>query len=206
MPEVYHYDDVTGALLASTQARLDPIDGGPMVPRSATLEAPPSFGDGKIAVRENDQWAILTDRRGEVYWLADGSSHEILAIGEEPPAGAYTTPPPPSQDTLSAHLADLRWVRETGGILVNGFAVETNRESQALMANALQTVTSWPVKFKGRDGAFQDIDEAGLQAIVTVVTAHVQAAFAAESSVLEMITDGSITDMSGLEAAWAATA
>lgn len=206
MPPVYHYDAATGAFRATTDARLDPIDQTPMVPRNATLEAPPSSGDDQIAVRQDDQWVVQTDRRGEIYWLPDGSRHEILAIGEDLPPGALTAPPPPSQDVLSGRLAELRWQRETGGILVNGFPIETNRESQALMVNALQTVTAWPVKFKGRDGTFQDIDEAGLQALVSVVTAHVQAAFAAESSVLEMITDGSITDISGLEAAWAATA
>ena len=94
MTEIHNYDADTGTYLGTTKARLDPLEGKPMVPANATLVAPPKSGAQKVAVWGGDGWSLEPDYRGTEYWLADGSRHFITEIGDEPPEEALEAAPP----------------------------------------------------------------------------------------------------------------
>jgi len=96
---------------------------------------------------------------------------------------------------LAAYAADKRWRIETGGILVGGVPVATDRESQGLIIGAHAYVLANPdvtINFKAANG-FVDLDAATVTAVATAVAAHVQACFAAEAEVAAAIADGRIT-------------
>lgn len=101
----------------------------------------------------------------------------------QPAAGAYTP------DQLAAYAADARWRRETAGITVSGAAVATDRESQAMLSGAWAYVQQNPaatIRWKAADG-FVTLDAAAVTALAVAVGAHVQACFATEADVIEMI-------------------
>jgi hypothetical protein len=103
MASVYNYHPETGVYLTENTARLDPIDGNPMVPAHATLQPPPATAANQIAVWESDAWTLKSDFRGHEYWLADGSRTVIAEIGDQPPEGALNAPPPPTLDQIKAN-------------------------------------------------------------------------------------------------------
>lgn len=102
MTDIHSFDAIIGVYLNTTQARLDPLDGKPMVSANATLVAPPKTGANEVAVWVNNAWAIKSDHRGAEYWLADRSHHTITKIGEAPPEDALDAEPPKPLDDLKA--------------------------------------------------------------------------------------------------------
>lgn len=79
----------------------------PAAPTLATAENKPEIGANEVAVIVSGQWQVLPDFRGETYWLADGSRHDITEIGETVPAEGLTSPPappPPAAPTLAQVL------------------------------------------------------------------------------------------------------
>ena len=87
--KLYHYDD-NGHYAHTTEARLDPLAGEPLVPAGATLTAPGPAVDGQIA-RWNEtqaQWSQVVDYRGARYWTARQGLIEITEAGVSPPTGA----------------------------------------------------------------------------------------------------------------------
>ena len=102
---VYHFDPITSEYLGSGEAEADPLNAGQfLLPAHASFEAPPPVTSGQAAVRSDTGWAVKSDRRGEQYWLADGSRHTIEKIGEDTPAGALTAAPtfPPTDVEIDA--------------------------------------------------------------------------------------------------------
>jgi hypothetical protein len=79
-----------------------PLDGGGvlMFPSDPYMSiAPPDVLGKQIAVAVNpgsvaESWQIKPDLRGSVYWLADGSMHEIADIGVTIPANGLPEAPP----------------------------------------------------------------------------------------------------------------
>ncbi|AGB71724.1 MULTISPECIES: DUF4376 domain-containing protein [Rhizobium] len=114
------------------------------------------------------------------------------------------SPEPPPVD-LYAYAASKRYAVETGGILLNGMRVMTDRASQSLITGAYNYVQANPdvlVKFK-TSGGFVELTAAQMTTIANAVGAHVQAAFAAESDVNVQIIAGMITTKAGVDAfAW----
>lgn len=75
---------------------------GEALPETATLEVPPQPGEREV-IRwdaEHRVWQRVPDRRGESYWLPDGSHHVISEIGEVLPEDALTELPPPTLEAL----------------------------------------------------------------------------------------------------------
>jgi hypothetical protein len=93
---IYHYDDA-GAYLGETSAQMSPREPDvPLVPRHATLDAPPAAGSGEVAVFIAGGWSLIEDHRGEtVYSESDGSALEITAPGPIP--AGYVDQPRPSE-------------------------------------------------------------------------------------------------------------
>ena len=109
----------------------------------------------------------------------------------------------PSLKKLTDYAARKRWKVETGGIVVGGIAVNTDRASQSMITGAFvfsQQNPSTVVKFKARAG-FVDLDAATVGVIAAAVGAHVQAAFAVESNVVAAIDAGTITTTAEINAA-----
>jgi len=87
-------------------------------------------------------------------------------------------------------LADHRWQIETGGVtLPNGSRILTDRESQAQLTSAYQSL-SMPfvdsIDWKAA-GGWVTVSEAELRPIAQAVAQHVQACFKAERQVSEQI-------------------
>ncbi|MCW8918898.1 MAG: hypothetical protein OQL08_08805 [Gammaproteobacteria bacterium] len=111
---IYHsYNSATGEYLGPITAAIDPLEsklaGEPVYmgpPANATSDAPVGAGDGEVDVYSNGSWILVPDRRGTIYWLPDGSRHEITNLGIELPAEALTEEPvrPPTDDEIIAAM------------------------------------------------------------------------------------------------------
>lgn len=81
-------------------------------------------------------------------------------------------------------LASARWRHETGGIVVGGMQVATDRETQAIVDRIVKAFDdgdiTGPVKFKRGAGDWVEIDEATARMVKSVGAQHVQACFAHE--------------------------
>lgn len=102
-----------------------------------------------------------------------------------------------------AAIAARRYVAETAGITVNGMAIDTGRDSQALITGARLAgmddpsyVCNWKTP-----GGFVQLDAETVKAIATTVRAHVQACFDREAVLLGMVEDGTYTE-AALEEGW----
>ena len=81
-----------------------------------------------------------------------------------------------------SELAALRYQHETSGITLSGMAIETDRQSQALITGAWSFSQLNPavlIDWKAESGWIQ-IDAATIAGIASAVAAHVQACFSAE--------------------------
>lgn len=108
---VYAYDE-NGMYTGEAEAELSPREKHVwLMPPNATDVVPPSAGKNECTVWENGMWTIKPDYRGTVYWLPDGSRHEISAIGEIVPDEALDEPAPPSlEEAKTLKLAELHAV------------------------------------------------------------------------------------------------
>lgn len=100
--------------------------------------------------------------------------------------GMFAPPPEPSITAaqLVAYAAARRFAVETGGILVNGAPIATDRDSQAMIGNAFAYVTAagaGSVSYKTTAG-FVTLTADQIKAVALAVGAHVQACFAAEDA------------------------
>lgn len=87
-------------------------------------------------------------------------------------------------------IASARYDAETGGCTVNGVTIATDRGSQALLTAAVVTARLDPefkTQWKCADGRFKQLDAFQLRAIGDAVTAHVEACFAREAELVELI-------------------
>lgn len=131
-----------------------------------------------------------------------GSGGGGAAIGGTYADGVFTPPPPPAVD-LVAYAAAKRYEVETGGIVINGAAIDTSRDSQSMITGAYAYSQANPgetIQFKAM-GGWVTLDAATMAAIATAVGAHVQACFAAEAAVQAAITAGTITTTAEIDAA-----
>lgn len=118
--------------------------------------------------------------------------------------GHTATPYAPPAVTLDDYAADKRWAVETGGIVVAGAHIATDRASQAMIAGAYaysQAHPSETISYKAVSG-FVTLDAAQIAAIATAVGAHVQACFVAEAAIAAQIVSGEITTPAQIDA-WA---
>ena len=93
--DVYQTDD-DGYFVGITTDDPDPLTpGNRLIPRGCVGTAPPTLGANEAAHWSAGAWTKRPDHRGRVYWLADGSRHEITARGVALPEGALDAEPPP---------------------------------------------------------------------------------------------------------------
>ena len=107
---VYQTDD-DGYFVGITTDDPDPLTpGNRLIPRGCVGTAPPALGANEAAHWAGGAWTKRPDLRGRVYWLADGSRHEISARGVELPEGALEEAPPsppPSPEQIIAALTNV---------------------------------------------------------------------------------------------------
>jgi hypothetical protein len=107
---------------------------------------------------------------------------------------ALHPPPVPTFEELKAakydEIAAARYAAETGGYTVDGVTIATDRGSQALLTAAVVTARFDPefkTRWKCADGHFVTLDALQLRAIGDAVTAHIEACFAREGELVELI-------------------
>ena len=116
-----------------------------------------------------------------------GSGWEKLAAAPEPE-------PLPAPD-WPALIAARRFQAETGGVIVEGIQVNTERDSQSLLTGAAFAASLDPgyhIKWKAATG-FVDLTGEQIIGIASQVRAFVQACFNREAELLGAVADGSIT-------------
>lgn len=93
-------------------------------------------------------------------------------------------------------LASYRFKKETGGVTIGGVECRTDRNSQALVHSARDSLHSGAVSYvdwKGKNGWMQ-FDQTSFEAVANAVSQHVQKCFTAEKNVdmaLQALTDPS---------------
>jgi len=174
--QIYNVPDFWLALAAKITAGLDAAD------KDAILD------------QLNNKEAALVTSAGD--WPETPSS--ILAVV------AGWSPEPVPVD-LYAYAATKRYAVETGGIVIDGMRVMTDRASQSLITGAYNYVQANPdvlVKFKTAAG-FVELTAAQMTAIANAVGAHVQASFAAEGEANKQIIAGTISTTAEIDTfAW----
>ncbi|WP_339454050.1 DUF4376 domain-containing protein [Pseudomonas sp. EA_5y_Pfl2_R50] len=121
--------------------------------------------------------ATRTDKDG-IWKLVDG---DVVKV-----------PVPEVETNYAALFAAERFAREASGITVDGIAIETTRDSQALIASTGLSAILEPeyrCNFKTLDG-FVQIDSPQILAIAKAVRAHVQACFDRELELLNALESG----------------
>ena len=117
--------------------------------------------------------------------------------------------PEPAPVDLYAYAATKRYAVETGGVVIDGMRVMTDRQSQSLITGAYNYVQANPdvtVNFKTASG-FVELTAAQMTAIANAVGAHVKASFAAEGEVDKQIIAGTITTTAEIDVfSWPAKA
>lgn len=100
---IYHINPTDGTVVdpAGREAPLDPMRREPRIPAGATGVEPPATGVNEAVRWAGEAWEVVPDWRGHVYWLAKGSRHEIIELGDEPPAEALDKAPPESLEELA---------------------------------------------------------------------------------------------------------
>jgi hypothetical protein len=111
--------------------------------------------------------------------------------------GVWTAPvpapePPPDWPAL---IAERRYRAETAGIAMDGYRVDTSRDSQSLITGAALQATldaAYTCRWKTQAG-FVDLSATQILALATAVRAHVQACFDREAVLLGEVAAGTFT-------------
>lgn len=89
-----------------------------------------------------------------------------------------------------AELADARWQYETGGVMVGGALIKTDRESQGTISGAYTTLKDGlvpTIDWKAGNGQWVQITLAEITPIAQAVAVHVQGAFTLERQLSEQV-------------------
>ena len=107
-----------------------------------------------------------------------------------------------SKNALIRYSQDKRWQIETGGITVDGIAVDTSRDSQSMTANAHSYLLNsglMSVEFKATSG-WITLSADQVKAVALAIGAHVQACFSMEKLISDKISAGAITTTDQIDA------
>ena len=87
-------------------------------------------------------------------------------------------------------LANIRWVKETGGTTFSGYSISTDPTSQTKYVGAVvgaQIDPNTSVNWKMSDGSFVELDATQIVAMSMTVRAHIQACFNREAELKTLI-------------------
>lgn len=111
---------------------------------------------------------------------------EGYPVAIDPPQAVRT------QASLLEDVAAKRWLVETGGVIVGGVPIKTDRESQAQLFSAYISLASGLIEstpWKAADGSFSLVTMAELEPVAQAIAAHVRSCFAAEQAHAEAISE-----------------
>lgn len=103
-------------------------------------------------------------------------------------------------------IANWRYAKEVGGVMVGSAMVRTDRESQAQITGAYTTLKNGliaSVNWKAADGSWVPLTLAEIEPIAAAVAQHVQACFNAEMALTEQV-DQALAGVTSVEEAIAA--
>jgi hypothetical protein len=151
MALIYIFDKKTGEYLRHREGRASPLEKDVThVPKGATLIPPPEAQPDKAAVfaQELNQWQLVDDFRGAVYYDNDGKKVKIVELEETVPEGAATEKPPGKEYSWSdgvwvidadklaakklAEIGDEASARRGGDVTINGHPVNVRNHLPAL--------------------------------------------------------------------------
>lgn len=141
------------------------------------------LGDGGAIIRKEDGAIIPPDPDNRDY-------QEFLAWS------ATNTPDPLPVASLFVVAGEARYKAEVSGIVVSGFTIQTDRESQGLINGAVSLVQLNPtatVRFKIATATFATLNAQQIIGIGVAVAQHVQLCFAREADVAYEIAAGTLT-------------
>ena len=110
------------------------------------------------------------------------------------------------KQALTLYAADKRWQMETGGFEFNGLHIATDDRSKIMIAGAREAAKVNPdftTPWVTLTGEVAVLNAATIIAISDAVGAHVNNVFGIYALVLPQILDGTITDQSQIDAAFA---
>lgn len=108
-----------------------------------------------------------------------------------------------ARTALFSRLANVRWLRETGGVtLPDGTTLPTDEGSARKLTSAVTSLQNGmvtaPVAWKFPSG-WQDLTQAQIEAAAAAVAQHVQSCFSAERAVSGQIDALSDADVAGFD-------
>lgn len=121
---------------------------------------------------------------------AQGNGKQLTADKNGYPIAIDPPQPVRTKVALLGKVAAQRWQVETGGILIGGTPIATDRESQAQLTSACTSLKGGLIAdtpWKAADGSFTMVTLAEIEPVAQAVAAHVRACFAAEQAHAEAI-------------------
>lgn len=134
-----------------------------------------------VEITTEEHASLLAEQSAGKQIIADGNGYPIAI---DPPQPVRT------KASLLADVAAKRWQVETGGILVAGHPIATDRESQSQLTSAYTSLKGGLIAdtpWKSSDGSFTLVTLAEIEPVAQAVAAHVRACFAAEQAHSEAI-------------------
>lgn len=221
---VYHYHPTTGEHVGSSLARKSPKEPGVfLAPARATFVPPPFLPDVHHAAVfdvATEQWAIVENHRGKPCWDTDTKQPVVIAeLGPLPPGVTLLAPSPyqvwvdgqwvtntesvqAAKEKKKQALAEERYKREVGGVIVAGTMVRTDRDSQDALIRAMaraQRKPGGPINWKAGNGWVR-LSKVELEVVASAVDDHVQACFdneMAHATAIDALTE--IPDIEGYD-------
>jgi hypothetical protein len=148
---------------------------------------------------EDDQSPALGEfeRYGDETLTVDAERRVVVVVREVVPWSAEEIEASEARrrEEGARQIADRRWQAEVAGITVNGMAVATDRDSQALITGAALAAMRDPAyvcRWKTATG-FVELNAEQLTAVADTVRAHVQACFDREAALLAELDGGTLT-------------
>ncbi|MEA9415963.1 DUF4376 domain-containing protein [Aeromonas caviae] len=132
--------------------------------------------DDAVEITAKEHTALLQSQSKGKQIVADDSGHPLVLDPQQP---ARTT------ESMLAEVAVKRWEVETGGIVVAGHPIATDRESQAQLSNSYTSLKNGLIAdthWKAANGTFVLVTMAELEPVAQAVAAHVRACFSAEQA------------------------
>ncbi|MCD1634501.1 DUF4376 domain-containing protein [Martelella mediterranea] len=209
--KIYHFSAATGEFLGSGQADADPLEEGRfLVPANAVTIAPPAAGPHEASVFSDSRWSLVADYRGQTWFDENGNAVEVESLGDPAELGLLAekpvvSPSPLTVDELAAYARDLSWRIRVAGTDINGVRVRCDDGAIALingMAMLARQDEARTFNFDTGDGMVS-LSAAEAIALATAVGEFVQSTFDRRAAVLAAIADGSVTDTTAIDDAFA---
>ena len=122
-----------------------------------------------------DYYAFLMQPHGEDKQIGADENGYPIVIDKPRPVR--------TQESLLAEVSAKRWQVETGGIVIGGAPIATDRESQAQLTSAYTSLKGGLIAdtpWKAADGIFTLVTLAELEPVAQAVAVHVRSCFDAE--------------------------